>query len=577
MNPVKLLVDNASEPDNGGYKVSEHGVFYTGEDDPLFICSPLEVSAITRDQYQQNFGRLLEWTDTDGTPHKWAMPMDMLAGDGLDLRKILLCGGLSRISNGKARSHLLTYIASSKTQQRATCVDHVGWHQKSFVLPDTVISNEDSEQVIFQTDIGEVNHFREAGTLMDWQENIGRYCSGNSRLVFAVSMAFAGPLFRLSGVDGGGFNFKGSSSEGKSTALQVAASVCGGSEYVCTWRATSNGLEGVAAAHNDCLLVLDEMGQVSPKEAGEIAYMLANGQGKQRASRSGAARAKREWKTLFLSSGEISLADHLLLNGQTIKAGQEVRLADIQMNTDKHGGFEVLHGFENGAELADHLKDKTQQVYGAPFRAYLNTLIQHLPSIPNTVKTIQDDFINEHCPPNAGGQVRRVAQRFAMVAAGGDIATSLGVTDWPPGEAINAAVICFKEWLAQRGGITNSEDQKAVDQVAQFIQLHGQSRFAEWKADNDRIVNHRAGYICRESGVAEYFFYPQIFDTEVCRGLDSTQVRKTLKILGLLKSDSKRSTISRRPPNSDRSERFVCISGAILGDHKTKEEKTNEF
>ncbi len=545
---VQTIIDKAiidpQNPDQGnGYALSKSGVFYLGDDDPLFICSPLTVSAVTRDQYSQNYGRLLEWKDMDNNRHRWAMPMEMLAGDGLELRKVLLAAGLTRIGGGKARNHLITYLSSTPTLACATCVDRIGWHEKSYVLPDTVINNRSGDSVIFQTEAGELNHFRAKGSTEDWQNEIGKYCAGNSRLVFAVSMAFAAPLLHLSGIDGGGFNFKGSSSEGKSTALQVAASVCGGSEYLCTWRATSNGLEGVAASHNDALLILDEMGQVAPKEAGEIAYMLANGQGKQRASRSGSARAKKQWRTLFLSSGEISLSDHLLLTGQTIKAGQEVRLADIQMNTGQHGGFETLHDFSDGASFADHLKEKTAQIYGSPYRDYLSALMGYLEKLPSTIKQIQQDFINEHCPKDASGQVRRVAQRFAVVVAGGDIATTLGITGWPQDEAVRAAAVCFKTWLDQRGGSGNSEDQKAIERVVGFIQLHGQSRFAEWKSNSDRVIQNRAGYVQHEGVNTYYYFFPQIFDSEVCKGLDSRQTRIRLKSRGFLKTDSGKPTL----------------------------------
>ena len=41
---------------------------------------------------------------------------------------------------------------------------------------------------------------------------------------------------------------------------------------------------------------------------GEAAYLLANGQGKARASRTGAARQSARWRLLFLSAGEESLS-----------------------------------------------------------------------------------------------------------------------------------------------------------------------------------------------------------------------------------------------------------------------------
>lgn len=53
------------------------------------ICSPLKVTAITCDADGGNFGRLLEWDDSNGSRHEWAMPMTVLAGAGQDLREVL--------------------------------------------------------------------------------------------------------------------------------------------------------------------------------------------------------------------------------------------------------------------------------------------------------------------------------------------------------------------------------------------------------------------------------------------------------------------------------------------------------
>ncbi|WP_164186520.1 DUF927 domain-containing protein, partial [Stenotrophomonas maltophilia] len=112
-----------------------------------------------------------------------------------------------------------------------------------------------------------------------------------SRLVLAVSAMFAGPLLHFTGATGGGFHLVGGSSSGKSTALRVAASVVGPPEYAREWRSTANGLEGVAVLHNDATLILDELAQIDPKQAGDAAYLLANGNGKSRANRAGEARA----------------------------------------------------------------------------------------------------------------------------------------------------------------------------------------------------------------------------------------------------------------------------------------------
>ncbi|MBF0427211.1 MAG: DUF927 domain-containing protein [Magnetococcales bacterium] len=45
--------------------------------EPVWICSPLHITARTRDSGQNNHGRLLEFDDPDGHLHSWAMPMSL--------------------------------------------------------------------------------------------------------------------------------------------------------------------------------------------------------------------------------------------------------------------------------------------------------------------------------------------------------------------------------------------------------------------------------------------------------------------------------------------------------------------
>lgn len=551
----------------GLFKVTKSGVYYYGEDNPLFICSPLRVTAATRDQHNSAWGRLLEWQDMDGHPHQWAMPMEMLSGDGQDMRKFLLDGGLKRIENGKARGLLTQYLFSAAPDVRARCVDRIGWHGESFVLPDVTIGGNNGDKVIFQSAHTGANDFKTQGTLEDWQGEVAAYCVGNSRLVFAVSMAFAAPLLGITGSEGGGFNFRGKSSEGKSTTQRVAASVCGARDYMKSWRATSNGLESVAVTRNDSLFILDEMGQVAPKEAGEIAYMLANGMGKQRMARNINARQAAHWQTLFLSSGEISLAQHIESTGGKAKAGQEVRLADIPMNTGKFGGFEELHGLDGGKGLADHLNAKTNEVYGTPIRAFLEALQAQRDNLKPIIDGITKAFMDNLGLNNADGQVLRVAQRFALVAVGGELASIFGVTGWDDMEASNAAKVCFQAWLDERGTMGSKEDENAFKACVSFFQKHGDSRFEDLNPEPNkpqRNVSNRVGYIeCSPSGDYLYYVFPNLFKSEICQGVSSDTLIKMLGEKGLLVTDSGRTTKVKRVAGSSKTTRFYCIKGEI--------------
>ncbi len=74
--------------------------------------------------------------------------------------------------------------------------------------------------------------------------------------------------------------------------------------------------------------------------AGAAAYMLANGQGKARAGRSGTARASARWRVTILSSGEISLADKAAEVRERIRAGQDIRLLDVPVDRRRFGAFD---------------------------------------------------------------------------------------------------------------------------------------------------------------------------------------------------------------------------------------------
>jgi uncharacterized protein (DUF927 family) len=557
------------------YRSTATGIYYHDPDpeaDPLQLCGPLEAVAETRDASGDSWGVLLRWQDHDGRQHEWALPRASLAGDGVDARRVLLDGGLFIAPGRKAREHFNCYLTAVKVEARSRAVTRVGWHPTPagmvFVLPDQTFGDTVGERVLLQTTSTLAHSFRTSGTLADWQRQIAAPCIGNSRLTLSCSMGFAAPLLDVMSEESGGVNLRGASRTGKSTALRVAGSVCGGGGvggFVRQWRATSNGLEGTAEMHCDALLCLDEMGQVDGREAGEIAYMLANGTGKGRAARDGSARRAAQWRILFLSSGELSLAEKMGEAGKRAKAGQEARLVDVPADAGVGFGlFENLHGFESADALARHLRDVTLQLYGTPLREFLERLTERLADdrdgLVDLVRGLREDFIAAHVPAGASGQVLSVAGRFSVIAAGGELATALGVSGWPDGEAERAAATCFRAWLAERGGVGAREIDIAISQVRGFIEAHGSARFeSPWEKrsldrDGNSIierVNNRAGFKRRATadGPWEFLILPEVWKTEVCRGHDSRLIAREMAGRGLLipGTDNKPAALERVP------------------------------
>jgi putative DNA primase/helicase len=208
------------------------------------------------------------------------------------------------------------------------CALQVGWCGDAFVLSDQVIGSR-AAGVIFQSgERGHDEHTR-AGTLAGWRSEIAARAVGNPLLMLALSVSFTGPMLARCNAEGGGIHLVGDSSTGKTTAIEAACSTWGGPSFRRSWRATANGMEGAAALFNDCLLALDEISECDPREVGTIVYALSNGRGKQRASRTGNARSVTRWRSFVLSSGERTLATHMMEGGHRAKAGQSVRLLDL--------------------------------------------------------------------------------------------------------------------------------------------------------------------------------------------------------------------------------------------------------
>jgi len=555
------------------FDVREDGIYFCKDiKDSQCICSWLIIKALTRDADGINWGRVLEFKDADQVVRCWTMPMELLGGNGDELAKELLRLGL-RISPGSSiRRLLVEYITNAETAERARCVLRTGWHEQCFVLPHKVFGSV-NETVLLQSDNHISSEYCSSGSLIEWQEHIASLCVGNSRLIFSASLAFAAPLLKIARVESGGFHLRGQSSTGKTTVLLVAASIWGGKNYVQNWRATDNGLEGLAAQHNDTLLILDELSQIDPKHAGEVAYMLANGQGKARASKSGSTKQRLNWRLIFLSSGEISLASHMLEAGKSFRAGQEVRMVDVPADAGCNAGvFEKLHVFSDGAIFSEMLKINCDKYHGIAGEKFLEQLVSiEALSLHTSIQNIQAEFMCD-LSDCAHGQVKRVLQRFALVAVAGELATEFGITGWKKGVAVQAAKTCFHAWLnARDGGAGSYEYENILERVRHFFQENA-ARFDVFNDEqiyvNRQIPQHCTGF---RDVKGDFYVYPMTFRNEICKGLGSQKdVAKIVQECGWLLHDSKNNTpySSVWVPTQGKSIRLYHFSGKVIGESR---------
>ena len=418
-----------------------HGIDNPGADDPvhtdIWICSPIYADALTSNEHGADWGLLLRFINPDGKWREWAMPSYMLKGCGDEMRGELLSLGVRISPDGNKLLH--RWLAGRDPKSRIIAAMRTGWHEGqhgiAFVLPNKVIG---ADNVRFQSEHAMHDDFTQKGTLDDWKNEVAAVCQGNNILLISVSSALAGALLKiakLQDIGGAGIHLMGDSSRGKTTALQVAASVWGSPSFMRTWRATANGLEATAASRNDTFLPLDECGESDPKEIG----LIVNGVGKQRAKRTGGTRESARWRTIVLSSGESSIGTHMSESGKRIKAGQQARLLDIPATNFEFGSFNYLHGSESGRAFADQLKRATSKNYGHLGIAFVEKLIvdkQDFPALYADICKLPQFSTND-------GVESRAVGTFALIGMAGELATEYGLTGWKEGDAINAAITAF--------------------------------------------------------------------------------------------------------------------------------------
>ena len=552
LEAVRQAVDAARREDPGvkypeGYRVIQGGktpgLFRDekrGEDfEPVRIAPPLRILGRTKSVGSDNWGTLLEWVDPAGKEHRYALPDDVLQRQGNDWAAALAYQGYS-IRRGKATA-CAVFLPELQTTKFVTCTARVGWHGSAYVMPDTVYG-ADKGSLVLQGG-GHEGLYNVAGDEEAWAE-LARMCVGNTRLVFAISAAFAGPLLRLADVEGGGFSFEGGSSCGKTTCLQVAASVWGGPSHVRPWRATDNGLEGVCILHNDNLLILDEVGQVSANVLSECGYLIANGMGKTRSGKDSALRKSHTWRLLFLSSGEIGFAEKLSEKGIKARAGQEVRFVGIPTDA---GMLSEWHGLPDAGALSNRLKELAGQHYGHAGRTFLQWLADNRQDIADGVGEILSIGVDRICPPDATEQVRRVARRFCLVAYAGKVACDAGVLPEDM-DVWNATVSCFNDWLAVRGGAGAGEDAAIVEQVRRILERDGGSRFQPITDKTGRWIDRLGFSETRDNEEMAFYVLPEQFKAEVIKGYSVRTAVVALQKAGVLLRGPDRVTVKKRVP-----------------------------
>ena len=242
----------------------------------------------------------------------------------------------------------------------------------------------------------------------------------------------------------------------------------------------------------------------------------------------------------------------------------------------------ILKAIQNGAEFSEALKEQARKAYGVPILGYLKQVSQWLENdrlkFLEQINEYKVWFIKKYVPANADGQVRRGAERFALVAFAGELATKCGITRWREHEATEAAVTCFHAWLDHRGGVGSQEEQAILEQVCYFFQKYFDSGFVAMDDTHSNPPDRKGFRAFSANGSAEFWVLPGIFKHEIAKDYDPKLVAKYCIAAGYLVpykpsifQHNKKIPIIHG--NNKQSAKVYVFSNAVLGQPENTEDK----
>ena len=455
----------------------------------LIALRPIWIHSLANDEFNEAY-RIIKFVDQDLKEKTACFPAQWFSkSKDANLWASLMAQGMITMSGKEKYVSRYLDLMSSHCMVRSWAASKLGWFEVDndevesnpvFILPDRVIGHTgDSRDVFFQS-TQDVNSksISARGTLKDWKYHIADKVKGNYLMMFAIAAGLAGGMTKLSGTSSGGFHFWGLSTSGKTTLLQLAASVWGnGSDpqthsrktSIRKWNNTVSGLEATAQLHNDIVLCLDEIGEVEPADLGKLIYNLTGGTPKGRSTEVGGLRNQAYWHIMLLSSGEVSTEQLLKSVGQSKRGGQTHRMPDIRIDALENGIVQTDP--ECPKDFVTKLKKNSSRYFGTAGPVFVSYLIKEIESkgyqefvdeINSNIRLMEDRLCSGVNP--LPREIARVLERMSAIAVAAMYAAEAGILDWCPVQIQDCLVFVRDLWLSDMEDEV-SELDKALSEV----------------------------------------------------------------------------------------------------------------
>jgi hypothetical protein len=376
-----------------------------------------------------------KWIEVTKDDQAAYIPLYCFQGNMAAALKRLAKRGIMAIGSDQVSS-LQLKVQNISDFPRVQIVESVGWNGPHFALESGQLFSptQGSVPVGFEPSQS-VNTAK--GKLSNWKKSVAMPLQGHSVAMFALTLPFLPPLLRFSHIsESYGFELVGPKGIGKSTLVQLTASVAGsigfGSSrrYWLKFDEALGDLQGTCRRFSDQLILADDASPLSfdgTKGAKSRSYADI-----MSAINGGATSGgdQNNGRHIWLTTSNTPIAQLASVDDATINKTNDVLLT-IPLGDRDYGAFQCIpEGYKNLTAFAEQLTSLSEQNHGLAMQRFLARLVVEATKRPKRLSRRMKasvELFRKRAGINLfdGAAVRR-ADRFGLVFAAGQLAKKFG-------------------------------------------------------------------------------------------------------------------------------------------------------
>lgn len=464
-----------------------------------------------------------------------------LGADFKAFNKLMMQQGIITIGQekqGLLHTYMLSYIKDIQNKMKSTKnFSQLGWTEdgNAFVLPEYhyTIEGEKVSSGVSKTIANTARAFKKAGTLEEWKKVIDVYNRpGYENYAFAHLIGYGSVLFRFTNYAGAIVSLMGNSGSGKSTVLKTVNSIFGEPLPGVTLTLSDKYLAKInrIGILNSICATGDEFTNLEPEQAGELAYEITQGRGRNRLNSDASEKTNEtSWSLIMLISTNSSFLNKLSMYKSDASA-ESMRVLEFTMDRQNAISKE---------DAMTQIDDRLANNYGHAGDIFAQYVVQNQEEVRALIRKVGREF-------DTLAGITTMERYWSAVAAttlaGGIIAKQLGLCSFD----IDKIKMWAADHIRSMRGVVASNTRGPQELLVEFLNQHiGYTLVIGGNTGKDKpayVIQEAHSKIFVRSEIDNGWMYVDrvaIRKWMTTAGADYATIKKNLQEAGILHEDAK--------------------------------------